>query len=119
MALIFESKLDIKSMISILRKKIPNIEWRMGDSEYDGFYVLGRTKDRIKIKITEEDEPGKYFLGIYFYSTNHAFDPVRRQQVNLVLQRRIMQAIGAQNGKRKYLARYLVKKCMNKLFKWR
>ena len=98
MALIFESNRDIKSMISILRKKIPSIEWRMGDSEYDGFYVLGRTKDRIKIKITEEDEPGTYFLGIYFYSTNHSFDTVRRQQVNLVLQRRVMQALGDRKG---------------------
>ena len=96
MALIFESKLDIKSMTRILRKKIKDIEWRMGDSDfpYLGFYVLGRTEDGIKIKITEEDEPGKYYLGIYFYSANHDFDQVQRQQVNLVLQRRIMQAIG-------------------------
>ena len=98
MALIFESKRDIKSMISILRKKIPDIEWRMGDSDYEGYYVLGRTEDGIRVKITEEDEPGTYFLGIYFYSTNHFIDPMRRQQVNLVLQQRVMQAIGARNG---------------------
>jgi len=98
MALIFESKHDIKSMISVLRKKISIIEWRMGDSDYEGYYVLGRTEDGIKVKITKEDEPGKYYLGIYFYSTNHTFDRVRRQQVSLVLQQRVMQAIGAQNG---------------------
>lgn len=94
MALIFESKHDIKSIISVLRKKISNIEWRMGDSDYEGYYVLGRTEDGIKFKITKEDEPGTYSLGIYFYSTNHSFDTVRRQQVNLVLQRKIMRAIG-------------------------
>ena len=89
------SKLDIKSMISILRKKIPSIEWMMGDSHYEGFYVLGRTKDGIKIKITEEDGPGEYYLGFYFYGTNRAFGPVRKLVVNIVLQRRVMRAIGA------------------------
>lgn len=91
---IFRSKLDIKPMVSILREKIPGIEWRMGDSYYEGFYVRGRTKDGIKIKIAEEDGPGKYYLGIYFYSTNHAFSPVRKLVVNFVLQRRVMRAIG-------------------------
>jgi hypothetical protein len=95
MAFIFWSKLDIKSMISILRVKIPSIEWSMGDSHWEGFYVRGRTKDGIKIKITEEDEPGNYYLGIYFYGTNHAFGPVRKLVVNLVLQWRVMRAIGA------------------------
>lgn len=90
---IFRSEIDIKSMISILRKKIPSIEWRMGDREYDGFYVLGHAKNGIKIKITEEDEPGKYYLGIYFYSTNHAFGPVRKLKVAVVLRHRIMRAI--------------------------
>ena len=66
----------------------------MGDSHYKGFYVRGRTKDGIKIKVTEEDEPGKYYLGIYFYGTNHAFGPVRKLLVSLVLQRKVMRAIG-------------------------
>lgn len=95
MAFIFRSKHDIKSMISILREKIYSIDWRMGDSYYEGFYVLGRTKDGIKIKITEEDEPGKYYLGIYFYGTNHAFGRVRKLVMNLVLQWRVTRAIGA------------------------
>lgn len=95
MGCIFKSELDIKSMILILRKKIPNIEWRMGDSEYDGFYVLGNTKNGIKIKITEEDDPGKYYLGIYFYSTKQAFGAARKLKVVAVLRHRLMRAIAA------------------------
>ena len=94
MAMIFLSKLDIKSMISTLREKIPSIDWRMGDSHYEGFYVKGHTKDGIKLKITEDDGPGKYYLGIYFYGTDHAIGAVRKLLVILVLQRKIMRAIG-------------------------
>ena len=95
MAFIFRSKLNIKLMILILRVRIPSIEWSMGDSHWEGFYVRGRTKDGIKIKITEEDGPGKYYLGIYFYGTNHAFSPEQKLVVNLELQRRVMRALGA------------------------
>jgi hypothetical protein len=94
---IFRSELDIKSMISILREKITSIEWRMGDSEnrYYGFYVLGHTRNGIIIKIIEEDEPGKFYLGIYFYATNHNFGSVRRLIVVSVLRHRIMRSIAA------------------------
>jgi hypothetical protein len=81
-------------MISNLHEKMPGIDWKMGDSYYEGFYVRGRTKHGIKIKIAQEDEPGKYFLGIYFYGTNHVFGPVRKMVVDLVLRWRIMRAIG-------------------------
>lgn len=92
---IFRSTLDIKSMISILREKIPRIKWRMGDSEYDGFYVLGRTKNRIKIKVTEEDRPGIYCLGIYFYGTNYPLGPVWKLIAAAVLRYRVMRVIAA------------------------
>ena len=80
-------------MVSILRKKIPSIEWRMGDSHYEGFYVRGTTKDRIKIKITKEDGPGEYHLGIYFYATNHDIGPGKKLIESLLLQRDVMRAI--------------------------
>ncbi len=94
---IFKSELDIKSMISVLRKKIPSIEWRMGDSDnlYYGYYVLGHAKNGIKIKIIEEDESGKYYLGIYFYGTKHPFSPEQELKVAAKLQHRIMRAIAA------------------------
>lgn len=101
MAFIFRSKLDLKSMISILRDKIPNIDWRMGDSHNEGFYIRGRTKDKIKIKITEENGPEQYYLGIYYYGTNHAFGPVRKLAVNIVLQRKVMRAIGVKKRNRR------------------
>jgi hypothetical protein len=81
-------------MISILRKKLPHIEWRMGDSDYEGFYVLGRTMDGIKIKITKDDEIGKYLLGIYSYGTNNDYGRVRRLVVSHLLKWRVKRAIG-------------------------
>ena len=79
----------------------------MGDSHYEGFYVRGYNKDGIKLKITEEDGPGKYYLGIYFYGTNHDIGPVRKLVVSLVLQRKVMRAIG--NKKRDRRRRLLWK----------
>ena len=102
MSSIIRSKLDIKSMISILRIKMPGISWRMGDSDnlYYGFYVLGHTENGIKIKIIEEDEPGTYYLGIYFYGTKNSFSPEQERKVAAQLQRRIMRAIAAKKCSR-------------------
>jgi len=97
MSSVIRSKLDIKSMISILRIKMPSIQWRMGDSDnrYYGYYVLGHARNGIKIKIIKEDEPGKYYLGIYFYGTDPHFSPEQQHKATAVLQRRIMRAIAA------------------------
>lgn len=91
---LFSSPFDVKSMTSILREKIPHINWRMGDSHYEGFYVLGRTKEEVKIKITEEDVPGKYYLGIYFYDTDPKLDTFQKQMMNKKLHHEVLKAIG-------------------------
>ena len=91
----FRSTLDIKSMISILREKISNIDWKMGDSEFDGFYVRGRTNNGIKIKITKEDRPERYFLGICFYDTSHASGPLRKLVISVVLRFKVIKALAA------------------------
>ena len=95
MSSLSRSMFGINSMISILRMLMPSIKWRTGDSEYDGFYALGRAKNGIKIKITEEDEPGKYHLGIYYCGTKHPFSPDQELKVAAKLQHRIMRAIAA------------------------
>jgi len=97
MSSLIRSKFGIKSMISILRIMMPHIEWRMGDSDnlYYGFYVLGHTRNGIKIKIIKEDDPGTYYLGIYFYDTKHPFSPEQEEKVAAELQHRIMRAIAA------------------------
>ena len=97
MGSLIRSKFGIKSMISILRIRMPSIEWRMGDSDnlYYGYYVLGQTRNGIKIKIIEEDDPGIYYLGIYFYGTKHPFSPEQELKVGAKLQHRIMRAIAA------------------------
>ncbi len=92
--LLFSSPFDVKSMVSILREKIPHINWRMGDSYYEGFYVLGRTKEEVKIKITEEDVPGKYYLGIYFYDIDPKLDTFEKQMMNKKLQHEVLKTIG-------------------------
>ena len=84
-------------MISILRILMPRINWRMGDSDnrYYGYYVLGHTRNGIKIKIIEEDAPGIYYLGIYFYGTKDPYSPEQELKVAAKLQHRIMRAIAA------------------------
>jgi len=92
---VFSSNLDVKSMVLMLQKKIPRISWRMGDSSYDDFYVMGHSEENIKIKITCEDAPGKFYLGIYFYSLKSAIDPERQLTLHQELQREILMMIKA------------------------
>ena len=85
MSTLIKSKFGIKSMISILRILMPRINWRMGDSDnrYYGYYVLGHTRNGIKIKI------------IYFYGTKYPYSPEQELKVAAKLQHRIMRAIAA------------------------
>ena len=102
----FESHLDVQAMIRRLSRRLPNIQWKLGDSEYDGFYVLGRTNDGIRIKITEEPGPGwcglpsfgsdvsgKYYLGVYFYAVKKDIPKSDRLKETEMLQQRVLRAI--------------------------
>lgn len=104
----FESHLDVQAMIRLLRCRLREIKWKLGDSEYDGFYVLGRTNDGTRIKITEEPGPGwcappsygsdvsrTYYLGVYLYFYARKKDMAKsdRLKETEMLQQRVMRAI--------------------------
>jgi hypothetical protein len=102
----FESHLDVRAMIRLLRLKLRDINWKLGDSEYEGFYVLGRTEDGIRVKITEDPGPGwnappsygsdvsrKYHLGVYFFQMEKGMSRSRRLTETETLQQKIMRAI--------------------------
>jgi len=104
----FESQLDVQAMMRRLSRGLPDIQWKLGDSEYDGFYVLGRTNDGTRIKITEEPGPGwcgqppygedvsrKYYLGVYLYFYAMKKDMAKSDKLKEteMLQQKIMWAI--------------------------
>lgn len=106
MAMEFESHLDVQAMIRLLSCGLPDIQWKLGDSECEGFYVLGRTESGIRIKITEEPGPGwnappvdgsevsrRYHLGVQFFDLMKDMDRFRRLTETETLQRKVMQAI--------------------------
>ena len=97
----FFSELDVKEMVLILRKKLASIEWRLGDSDYEGFYVLGHSKDKIRVKITSEDEIGNYYLGIYFWKTHGSLSPKMKYKLRRNFQEQVLSALEAQTSKRR------------------
>ncbi len=65
--LFFRSKLGTPEMRTKLQEKMPEFNWRCGDSDlYSYYYVVGKRPDGLKVKITPEDEPDEYYLGVYF-----------------------------------------------------
>ena len=89
----FKSNLSIHSLALVLREKMPYINWKTGDSEYDGIYILGRTERGVKVNITYEGYSNKYFLGVYFYSADPPVDPNQQPKVIGKLQTEIFQAL--------------------------
>lgn len=66
---LFHSKLGTPEMAARLQEQMPEFNWRLGDSDlYRYYYVVGRRTDGLEIKITPEDEPDQYYLGVYFHA---------------------------------------------------
>jgi hypothetical protein len=89
----FRSVLSIRSMVSILEDKLPQFSWRVGDSEYDGFYVLGKDAAGGKVKIIEEDDSGTYHIGIHFYAADPPMEAERRSEYDCELRGEIVAAL--------------------------
>ena len=65
---LFHSKLGTSEMRTRLQEKMPEFNWRLGDSEqYRDYYISGKRTDGLKIEIQPEDAPGEYYLGVYFH----------------------------------------------------
>lgn len=64
---VFRSVLGPFEMAERLREKMPDFEWRLGDSEYYRYYyVYGKRADGLKIVIAPEEEADEHHLGVYF-----------------------------------------------------
>lgn len=74
----FASPLTLDQMLAELTARIAGVEWGVRDSEYDGRYIKGLTKEGVKIRILEE-EP-RFSVEVYFpvaedgSSAMHAMD---------------------------------------------
>ncbi len=54
-------------MAERLEQKLPEIAWRLRDSDlYRYYYVVGKRQDGVIVKILPEDDGDKYYLGVYF-----------------------------------------------------
>jgi len=61
----FRSHLATPGMMERLRDKLPEYDWRLGDSDfYRYYYVGGRRADGVRVRIEPEDEDDEYYLGV-------------------------------------------------------
>ncbi len=66
--LLFDSKLYTPEIRTRLQGKMPEFDWHLGDSDlYSDYYVVGKRSDGLAVKIFPEDEPGEFYVGVYFY----------------------------------------------------
>ena len=66
--LLFRSRLHTGTMRTMLQEKMPEFNWHLGDSDlYPDYYVVGKRPDGLTVKIFPEDEPGEFYVGVYFY----------------------------------------------------
>lgn len=74
----FDSALTLDQMLAELTARIAGVEWGVRESEHDGRYIKGLTKEGVKIRIVDEDP--KFSVEVYFpvaedgSSTMHAMD---------------------------------------------
>jgi hypothetical protein len=88
--LFFRSPLGTPEMMERLRDKLPEYDWRLGDSDYFRYYyVRGRRGDGVSVRIEPEDEDDEYYLGVF--CANMAPRPDRASQV--VIAREIHQQV--------------------------
>jgi hypothetical protein len=110
-ALLLDCNLDAHAIRSLLREKLPDIKWKLGDSEHEGFYVLGHTETGVRVKITEESEadgstltasgrrvPRRYYVGVHFFGSKEDVGRFRKFVRTILLQRRVRRAITAEIG---------------------
>ena len=111
MAVLIDCNLDAKTIVSLLGEKLSDLRWKLGDSEYEGFYILGRSENGIRVKITEETEangstpsasgrgvPRRYHLGFHFFVSKENLGRFRKLLTTMLLQRRVRRVIAAGAG---------------------
>jgi hypothetical protein len=65
--LLLRSRPYTPEMRTALQEKMPQFNWHLGDSDlYSDHYVVGKRADGLKVRIEPEDEPGEFYVGVYF-----------------------------------------------------
>ncbi len=65
--ILFRSLLGTPEIAERLKRKFPEMAWRLGDSDlYRYYHVVGERHDGLIVKIMPEDESDEYYLGVYF-----------------------------------------------------
>ena len=73
---LFHSKLDLSTMRLRLKEKMPEFDWRQGNSDsYPFDYLRAKRPDGLKVRIEPEDEPGDFYLGVYFRNMKVSLQP--------------------------------------------
>lgn len=61
----FDSKLTLDQMLAALTARVTGVEWGIRESDSDGRYVKGMTREGVKIRILEE-EGTKFSVEVYY-----------------------------------------------------
>lgn len=65
--LVFRSVLGTPEMAERLQRKFPEMAWHLGDSDlYRYYYVTGKRRDGVMVKIMPENDDDEFYLGVYF-----------------------------------------------------
>jgi hypothetical protein len=83
--LLFRSKIHTPMMRMKLKEKMPEFDWRLGDSDlYSYYYLYGKRPDGLMVRIEPEDEPGEFYLGVYL--SHMAVFPQAEEQLAIAQQ---------------------------------
>jgi hypothetical protein len=92
----FSSTLGLEQMHAVLSARFTRMNWRMGESHYEGDYVKGATPDKISVRILEE--AGRFCVETYFPLSQDAtplLSDAAKREFLLWLEQQLLVAIGA------------------------
>lgn len=87
------TKLGVRDLIGRLGAQLDDFQWRCGDSELQGYYVLGKRADGLKVKIERDGDTDVWQLGVYTHGIFPALESSERNQLKSDTTARVLQAI--------------------------
>lgn len=89
----FDSPLTLDQMLAELVARIAGVEWGVRESEYDGRYIKGLTKEGVRLRILEE-EP-RFSVEVYFPVTGEGTSAMPAMDKRAFLKRLDGHVLGA------------------------
>jgi hypothetical protein len=87
---LFRSELHTPMMRTKLQERMLEFDWHLGDSDlYRCYCVVGKRPDGLRVRIEPEDDPGEFYLGVYF---SH-MAPFPRDEERLAIAQQIHQEL--------------------------